>query len=241
MKKVIISTVILLLATIQMQSQWFFGKTIKGNGNVISKTINTNDYDEVFVTGSFDVKLIHGNEGKIGLRIEDNLLEYLIIETEEDKLVIKWKKGVNIQTKKGVFITVPFKDLDKVGLTGSGDIIANDVIKASHFNTFVSGSGDVVLNIDAHKITSKITGSGDVELKGNTDTLNTLVTGSGDFKSYDLKANNVEATVTGSGDIQIFVSNKLNARVTGSGDIQYKGNPKYEDLKVTGSGDIESY
>jgi len=60
------------------------------------------------------------------------------------------------------------------------------------------------------------------------------------LKAYDLTAQKANVSVTGSGDVKIMVSEDLTARVTGSGDIKYKGNPKKEDKKTTGSGGITS-
>ena len=54
-------------------------------------------------------------------------------------------------------------------------------------------------------------------------------------------AKEVEAKVSGSGDMEISVTERLTARVSGSGDIKYKGKPSIEDIKVSGSGDVTSY
>jgi len=239
MKKIILSTTILLLITFQTQAQWFFGGE-KGNGIMVTKTRTVKNYDKILVTGSFNVALVHGKEGELSIKMEENLVDFLITEVKDNKLIIKWKNNVNIRTQRGVHIVVPFKDLNEVKLTGSGDVVSSDIIRAVHFETLVSGSGNVALNINAKSIKSKVTGSGGIQLYGSTDNLNTLVTGSGDFNSYKLTAENVNATVTGSGDIQVIASKKLNAKVTGSGDITYKGNPEIQDFKITGSGDIES-
>jgi len=236
-KKAILSLVVILLISVNIQSQWF-STGVKGNGNIVTKTRNVGDYDKVSVAGSFDVTLVAGNEGSLSIKIEDNLLEYLITEVVNGSLKIKWEKGVNIRTRKGVYITVPFEEIEAVKLSGSGDITSDDVIKATDFYTSVSGSGDIKLNVEADEITSKVTGSGDVTLKGNSPFLKTSVTGSGDFHGFNLKTKKVEAKVTGSGDISVFVTENLNARVTGSGDIDYKGNPEIQNTRVTGSGDI---
>jgi hypothetical protein len=235
-RKLVLSIVAIVLLTSCAQSQWF--NRIKGDGNLISKTRNVGEYDKISVAGSFDVKLVSGKEGKLDIKIEENLLEYLITEVDNGKLRIKWKKGINISTRKGILITVPFRNIDAVTLTGSGDIFTTDTIKSDDFYTSVSGSGDVKLVIDADKITSKITGSGDITISGTTDYLSTRVTGSGDFHGFSLKAKETEAKVTGSGDITVTTTEKISARVTGSGDIDYKGNPEFQDTKVTGSGDI---
>ena len=54
MKKLAI-IIILLTFTANVNAQWY-GKKIKGNGNVVTKTRNVSDYDEIAVAGSFDVK-----------------------------------------------------------------------------------------------------------------------------------------------------------------------------------------
>ena len=237
MKKIILSTAILFLATIQMQSQWFFG-SVKGNGVMETKTRNISDFDQVSVAGAFNVTLVHGDEGTIRIKMEENLFKYLITEVKDDKLTIRWKKGENISTRRGVHITLPFKDINEVNLYGSGDVICDDVIKTPKFNTLLTGSGDIILNVEAQSIKAKVTGSGNIALLGTTISLDLLVTGSGGVQSYKLIAENANAKVTGSGDIGLFVTNSIDAKVTGSGDITFKGNPKTQNSKITGSGDI---
>ncbi|MCO4821981.1 MAG: DUF2807 domain-containing protein, partial [Flavobacteriaceae bacterium] len=57
---------------------------------------------------------------------------------------------------------------------------------------------------------------------------------------FGLQSNHTEASVAGSGDIEIVSNKSLKARVSGSGDIEYKGNPDKEDSKVSGSGSISN-
>ena len=59
------------------------------------------------------------------------------------------------------------------------------------------------------------------------------------LKASNFKAENTVVEVAGSGDAEIFASENLQARVVGSGDIHYAGNPKKEDIKISGSGSIE--
>ena len=104
----------------------------------------------------------------------------------------------------------------------------------------LSGSGDIILSIQAQNAIGKISGSGDLTIKGSTENLKASVTGSGDFHGFDLKSINTNVSVTGSGDADVLCNGKLTARVTGSGDISYKGRPTNEDFKIVGSGSIEN-
>ncbi len=240
MKKSILSLLLFITISLQVHSQWYFGSGIKGNGILKKETRHVSNYDKISVAGDFNVTLIHGKEGELNIKIEENLTKYLITEVEGDKLIIKWKKGKNINTRKGVFIVVPFQTIDEINLFGSGNIVCNDEIKADSFKTLLTGSGDITLNMNAKSLQAKVTGSGNIELLGKTNDVNILVTGSGGVQSYKLVAENGEAKVTGSGDIKMNVSKYLKAKVTGSGDITYSGDPENQNFKITGSGDIEA-
>ncbi len=225
--------------SLSCSAQW--GKTIKGNGNNVTIERNTGDYDGVAVSGWFDVDLVSGNEGEITLKGEENLLEYIITEVKDGKLVIKTEKGVNLKSsnwKSGIHITIPVESISHVAMSGSGDIVGKTKIKADKFSTAMSGSGDITLDIDSNLISASMSGSGDISLSGKTTDFEATISGSGDIEAYDLEADNVDATVSGSADIQVTANKSLKARVSGSGDISYKGNPEKVNTKTSGSGDI---
>ena len=222
-------------------AQW--GKKIKGNGNIVTIERSTDNYDAISVSGWFDVMLVDGTEGKLSIEGEENLLEYIKTEVKDGKLVIKVKKGYNLQPsswkKDGVIkVTVPVESLSALSLSGSGDIVGKKTISASEFSTSMSGSGDITLDLECKTITASMSGSGDINLSGTTEVFEAQISGSGDIRAYDLIADNVDARVSGSADIKVTANEMLTARVSGSGDIHYKGDPKKIDSKSSGSGDI---
>ncbi|WP_417886201.1 head GIN domain-containing protein [Zunongwangia sp.] len=244
MKKLLLTTVIICLAITTVNAQWWSSEEkIKGNGEVVTKSRKTSDYDKVSLTGFMDVILIKGKEGNLEIEAESNLQKYIITEVKGGQLKIKVQKGVNLipSRNNSVKIKVPFEDLEEVSITGSGDIWNEDKITANNFELSITGSGDIVLDIEADKIKGNVTGSGDVVLKGMASYLDCKVTGSGDFDAFKLKTNTVDAQVSGSGDINVFAEEELNAKVLGSGDVTYKGNPTKENFKTFGSGDISKY
>jgi len=238
MKK--LATLSLLLLFINSScAQW--GKKIRGNGNYTTINRTTQDYNAITVGGWFNVQIVDGNEGRITLEGEENLLEHIKTEVKNGKLIVKIKNGINLKPSswhKGIKVTIPVESINSISLSGSGDIVSKKIIKADSFATSLSGSGDINLTINTISNKATVTGSGSINLNGTTTNFNATVTGSGDMKAYELEANNVNAFVTGSGDVKVTVKNNFKAKVTGSGDIRYHGNPKKIDTKTTGSGDI---
>lgn len=222
------------------QAQWWSSEKIKGNGEIVTRTRNIGSYDGVQLVGSMNVELVAGEEGNIQIEAESNLQEYILTEVKNGILKISTEKEVNLNPTEDIKITVPFESLEEVSLTGSGDIWNKDVIRASNFKVQVTGSGDMLLNLDVKDLDGRITGSGDIKLKGKSENFECRVTGSGDFEAYELQATNVDAKVSGSGDILVNARQSLKASVSGSGDIRYKGNPEKQDFKTFGSGAISS-
>ncbi|AOW19211.1 head GIN domain-containing protein [Urechidicola croceus] len=233
-----LKTIVTLLAICISVQVNAFTKKVKGNGNVVTIERTTTDYQKIAVGGFFNVTLVAGNEGNLTIEIEENLKDYLITEVKDGKLKINWKKGINVQTRKGVKITVPFEDIEGVALAGSGEIKNTSTINTSNLELKIAGSGDLKLDVNTEQITSKIAGSGNMKIYGSTNDLECKIAGSGDFEGYDLIVNNAMAQIAGSGTIKATVNGTLSAKISGSGDFYYKGNPKTENIKVSGSGSV---
>ncbi|MEX0316064.1 MAG: head GIN domain-containing protein [Allomuricauda sp.] len=238
MKKLI--TLGLALSMVAVTSaQW--GKRVKGNGDVVTIERSVGEYDEVALSGWFDVDLVSGQEGELSLKGESNLLEYIKTEVKNGKLVIKVEKGVNLRPSNwngGIRITVPVENISAVALSGSGDIVGKTMLKADDFSARMSGSGDITLSVQAQSVTAALSGSGDIRLNGKANDFDVQVSGSGDVSAYELEAENVNAQVSGSADIKVTANQSINARVSGSGDIHYRGNPEKIKSIASGSGDI---
>jgi len=241
MKNAILLFSILLFSANTVNAQWWSNsKKVEGNKEVTNQTRSVANYDQISVTGMMEVQLIPGSEGKIDIEAESNLMEFIETEVNNGHLSISIQKGVNIEPSKNypIRIVVPFETLGALTLTGSGHIRNSDAIKARDFKINVTGSGNMNLNLITENIESTITGSGDLKLKGTSREFKCKVTGSGDVFAYDLKAFKVDASVTGSGDVEVSVENELDAKISGSGDIKYRGNPDKQNFKTSGSGTV---
>lgn len=241
MKKLFTTLLLALICVTASQAQWWQGtKKIEGNGNMTTQSREVPNYDAVALTGSMNVQLVRGTEGSLKIEAEENLQQHILTEVNSGRLKISVEKGYSLQASRNydITITVPFTDLEEVSLTGSGDIVSTEAIKAKNFAIKITGSGNVDLPVQAQTTSASITGSGDIRISGSSVDFDCKVTGSGDISAFDFKAEHVKATVTGSGDLEVYASESLKAVVPGSGDIAYRGNPKKEDFRTMGSGSV---
>jgi hypothetical protein len=135
-------------------------------------------------------------------------------------------------------ITLNAKNIESLGISGSGDIMAKS-LKGGAIKLAISGSGDIripALEMDSAVVA--ISGSGDVQLGGRTGSMNSSISGSGDLKADKLEARNVSVSISGAGDVSVWAREALQVRIAGSGDVRYYGDPSVEK-RVVGSGSVK--
>lgn len=240
MKKLVLVTITLLTAHFS-NAQWWGSEKVRGNGDVTTKTISTEPYDQISIAGNFDVILVEGAEGMITVEAESNLFEHMEIEARRGKLKVGSEEGYNLQPSSGnkILVTIPVNDLEELNLAGSGSVVSNTVLRGDFMEFNLAGSGNMVVKADTREIEANVAGSGDIVLQGKAKSLDCNIAGSGDVEAYELEAGDVKANIAGSGDIMVTCNGVLEANIVGSGDVLYKGTPTKEKTSALGSGDVK--
>ena len=213
-------------------------KKIKGNGNVVTIERNTSDYDGIRVGGFFEVHLVEGNEGKITLKGDDNLLEYIETDVKGRSLTIKSKDNMNLRPSEKVLITVAVESIDYLRLSGSGKVIGEKTLDTENFKIRTSGSRNLDLALDSENLSITTSGSSRINLRGNSVDLEVTSSGSSIINAYELEVEDAKIVLSGSSKVRVMVNKDIDARVSGSGNIRYKGNPEKVNTKTSGSGSV---
>lgn len=242
MKNLKLSLIIALLFTLVSQNsfaQKWWGNGVSGEGEKIRKTLDVDYFEGVSLHFSGNVTITHGDNIKVEAEGQENILD--LIETDVSGKIWEIEFEKNVRSHKGINIYITMPKLVKAYISGSGDIeTTNHFPRVSEFYSGISGSGDLMVDIDADEVTTKISGSGNIELHGKAEQLTVKISGSGDVNTYNLDAHDVEVAIAGSGDCKVSAQKSLNVRVSGSGDVYYKGNPEKLRSSVSGSGDVVS-
>ena len=160
--------------------------SIKANGNVITSTRTVDNFDNIAVSGSFDVNLVKGKEGTITIKASENLMDVIVTEVENGVLTIKFKKGFNIKNYKTIDITVSYEAIEGIALSGSGNIHSNDVVATENLDLSLSGSGNFKLDVSSTNLNARISGSGNMNLSGTSDIFSSSISGSGKITSQSI-------------------------------------------------------
>ncbi len=228
---------LLTLVSLSIQAQTFNNKSIEGNGIMVTRSLKTSDYNSINVRGSMEVTLVKGQEGNISVEAEENVQDYVLIESNGGVLTVGFKNNTSLLNVKKIKVTIPFEDLSEINVSGSSTVVSQSVVDANKLIIGLKGSGNITLNVKATKLDIDLGGSGKIELMGSAKDFKIDSKGSGKLDAEYLLCENVDASISGSGRATVHAKNNLKTRIKGSGVVKYAGNPANKDVKAFGSGE----
>jgi len=209
------------------------------------QTRKVDPFSDISLRIGAKVHLEQGAKQNLEIVAKPSTLEQIITEVKDGKLIIRFpNKDYFWKTFQPgeiiIYITTP--EISGLGVSGSGDIIAENTIKTKVLDMGISGSGNIKLSdLSAQQVKGTISGSGNIMLAGKdaAQDLGIVISGSGSLKAINYAADDVSVKVSGSGDVAIEAVKTLYVRLAGSGNVTYKGNPQI-DQSIAGSGKVKS-
>ncbi len=206
-----------LLGGCSVHSSFGIGTSQEGSGVAAKEVREVGQFERVESLGSIDVVIRAGEESRVSISGDDNLLEFVVTEVSRGTLEVRLENG-SYEFGEPLVVTISVPQLESLELNGSGSA--------------------TITGLKQESITLSVLGSGDVRASGSVDLLHASVKGSGDLSLRELKARSAVASVLGSGDIALHAEEYLKASVQGSGDIDYWGSPADCDVESLGSGSV---
>lgn len=204
--------------------------------------VTVDSFDKITMRIGGTVYVTQGNMDEVMIEGDREDMEEVSIEVRGGELVIEsrrrssWRFWENNNTRLDVYVTV--KELSEVTVSGSGDIVGQNTIETNDFRARVSGSGDIEMALDARNISTGISGSGNIELSGSARSGSLSISGSGKLLAENLKVDDFEVSISGSGRGSIMVYGELDVRISGSGSVYYSGEPTAINTRISGSGKV---
>ena len=231
---------IALALTVSLGScRHFMGKRIHGNGNIKTEDRSVSSFKNVDVSGAAKVMVSQGDQHSVKVEGDENLLQYIEVEQEGDKIRIKERPGFNLQPSGDIRVYVTAPVFNNIDASGASDIIGQTKISnPEEMKMHVSGAGNIKMELDAPRLTFRMSGAGSIYIKGQTKELELEMSGAGSAHFYDLLSENTRVNLSGVGSAEVYASVKLDASVSGVGSIEYKGNVTDVNQHVSGVGSV---
>jgi hypothetical protein len=234
--KFLIMAAITLIFSTSVDAQIF--KTVRGNGNVITKERTASSFNGISVSTGIDVYLKQGDKETISIEADENLQDYIITEVKGGVLHVYSEYNIREAKMKRVHVTM--KEITSLKTSSAGDIVGETQLKGDKIQIGSSSAGNIKVDLIATQLDVNISSSGDVELTGEADKIDIDLSSAGDLSAYDLKVKEADISASSAGDAKITVSERLTANVSSAADVSYRGNPKYIMAHSSSAGSIRN-
>jgi hypothetical protein len=158
------------------------GDAIVGSGNLIPHTEDIHDFDEAVIFSSLHASVVQGDSFSVTLRLDDNLVEHVLVERTGSTLRIGLRDGSyrNITVEA----TVVMPDITRLDVSGATRVELRGFSLEHDLDLRGSGASTLAGSVSAHEVEMSISGATRLELEGSATSLELRASGA---SSVDLE------------------------------------------------------
>jgi len=214
-------------------------KKVTGEGELRAETRTTGSFTGIEAQVSGNLFYTQGDEHKIELTAQQNILNVTETIITNNRLVVRFKNNVRVRDHEQITIRVTAPSLTSINSSGAGNVTVSSPLTGNSLFLALSGSGNMTVPmVTAGHLETTISGSGNITISGGTTNTEKLkISGSGNIDAQRVSSKSATTTTSGSGDVRVHASEILDVTISGSGSVFYLGNPII-NTKISGSGKV---
>jgi hypothetical protein len=214
--------------------------TVTGSGNIITQEEAITGFDQVSVQQSFDVSISQGEEYKVVISVDDNVVQYLDVRKDGNTLKIRLDPNRSYSIIAATMeAEVVMPEITALELSGASSAQLTGFASSNDFAADLSGSGTLRGDIEAGDTSFGLSGSSDVSLSGSGGDLEVDTSGSSFVDLSDFSSEDADLSLSGSSIVTVNVNGTLNVNTSGSSNVYYLGNPTIGEINSSGSSSVQ--
>ncbi len=189
-----------------------------------------NNFNEIEITGKFDLRIVRGGEYKVEMTGSERSKEKYDVTQKGETLVIDFqgKKDQDWKLKdlriEEVEITVTMPNIEKIEATGVGNIRMDD-FTSERMDLDLRGPVKFRGDIDTHHFTINLSGSAEADVSGTASNLDANVEFASRLRAYNLEVQDAFVETSGASSAKVNVKGNLEMEEGVTSEIDYRGNP----------------
>jgi hypothetical protein len=213
-----------------------FSPSIKGDGNVVEEIRNTGDFDEIKVSRGMNVYISQGDQTKVTVKADGNLLDVIETETVGDVLEISCKANIKKATVKKIFVTTP--NLVGVKASAGSNVFSETTINTKELEISASAGSNIKLKLNANSTDVSASAGSNISREGKVDRFYGKASSGSNIKAEKLSSKNSEAKTSSGANIWITFTKNLTGNASSGGNIFYYGNPEKININRSSGGNV---
>ncbi len=210
-----------------------------------SERYNYRDFNELTVSGPFEVIVTQDDEYRVAIDIEDNEKKYIDILQTGSELEIRLKmrfmnwKDWRRRHKKPIVIRITMPDARSFHFSEGASFEVRSFENLNELEVSVSSAANGKLEAEsAQSLTVELNSAAELTLRGDVQKMNATVSSSGHLYGFEMKVATADVETNSAGTAEVRVKEELKARANSGGSIRYQGDA-HLDADSNSGGSIE--
>jgi hypothetical protein len=241
--RIILIAAVLITASLacSLELPSFSAETITGSGNIVTQEPAITDFDKVDVSHSFNVEITQADSYNVTIRVDDNLVDRLLVEKQGDTLKIGLKPDFTLRVKNATLeAEVSMPELTALDLSGASFTSISGFSSDEDLVVDVSGASSLQGDIEAGDAGIDASGASNVRLTGSSGNLKIGASGASSIKLEDFLAGDANIDASGASNVTVNISGRLDAEASGASNVYYLGNPTLGTIDTSGASNVEA-
>lgn len=214
---------------------------VQGSGALVRREFPVSSFTRLHLSADGLVELIHGEEEKVVVECDDNLLEHLQVTNSGRTLYVTSENKLRAPAFTELRVEVHLRQLDKLDCAArGGEVRTRNVLKGSvPLTVKVASQGTTRLRVEVPKLTVNLACQGDVELAGAAEEVQIQTAAQGHIDARELRAQHLRLRNASEGNIDLYAEQTISITHMGAGYIHYRGPARLADVRQYGAGEIK--
>jgi len=189
-------------------------------------TEDSGSFDAIDITGSAVVRITQGAVDQAVVEGGDDAQASVDLVVNRGTLRIAPPGAWKFWNSKRVSVAVTVRNLKRLSVSGAADVTAPGPLRVGSLVVEISGAGLARFDqLQAEELRFSVSGAGDGRMAGTADRLRVRISGHSEFRGEDLRSRFADVSVSGVGDVKLWVTQELAVSISGLGTVDYWGAP----------------
>jgi hypothetical protein len=210
-----------------------FSEPVAGSGRLTGRTIDLSGVNSVVAGANFVVHLRTGRPPQAVVKMDDNLVDRVEATVTGDQLRLGIKPGTSMRNAT-LAADVTVGQLDQLATSGASRVILATTVASPALRMEVSGTSSVTGPIQVGQMQVDVSGASTLGLSGQVQDLHLGAEGAAQLSLADLTVHRLDATLSGTSDVLVTVSDTLAVQASGVSVLRYRGTPRITGSETSG-------
>ena len=213
----------------------FFGKGLKGSGNIVTRTIEAPAFDRIDAARAVKVVITDKTSGKITIAADDNVMDYVVVEANGGRLTATIDKSINNLSNADVTVTVPANGSIRALDASSAAKISGDVVlNADKFAMDASSAAKIDVSVKAQSCAVAASSASKITLKGSAAKCTADLSSAAKLSAGDFVAAECSVNTSSAAKAVVNCTERLHADASSGSSIRYSGDCQTSINKSSG-------